>query len=136
MPHAATVRRHLPAPPERVWRAISSEEFAAWFWPPRFASQVTIDARAGGTFHVRSAAMGMGASGSFEAVEPPRRLVASWRWDGEDGETRVTIEVTPDGAGTAVTVVHDGFPDDASAAAHATGWSDCLDRLPAHLLAG
>jgi uncharacterized protein YndB with AHSA1/START domain len=129
-----TVDRHLAAPPERVWRAVTDPaELATWFWPPRFETVAELEAREGGALRIVSEQIGMGVTGSVTAVEPGRVLVTTWRWDGEDLVTHVTIALTPDGDGTRITVRHDGFADGEAAAEHVRGWNDCLDRLPAAL---
>lgn len=136
MTHAATVSRAVDAPPSRTWRAFSTDELAAWFWPPRFATTASLEPRVGGGLRIRSEAMAMGVTGEVVEVLDGERLLATWRWDGEEGETLLAIGVEPEGDGSLVTVVHEGFPTAEAAEEHAQGWRDCLDRLPAHLEAG
>jgi len=157
--HTARVTRTLRADRERVWRAfVSQEELASWFWPPRFQTVATVDATAGSAWSIRSAPTAMGASGVVVEADEPSRIVLTWRWDGEDDETRVTVGFVeaasapgaagsePDAAaasasgaervsvpGTLLTVVHDGFGTAEAAADHVEGWEDCLARLGAHL---
>jgi uncharacterized protein YndB with AHSA1/START domain len=133
MAHTAATGRTISAPPDRVWRALTTDELAAWFWPPSFATQTAFDARPGGRYRIASAAVGMAASGEVMALEAPERLAMTWRWDGEDLETHVELTLHEDPAGTAIRVVHDGFPTAEAAAEHVQGWSDCLDRLPRFL---
>jgi uncharacterized protein YndB with AHSA1/START domain len=133
MTHTATISRSLPAPPRRVWRALTTAELGAWFWPPRFQTVAEVEPRPGGSLRLRSAPMGMGVTGDVLEAEAPHRLRVRWRWDGEDGETTVAIELVPGPGGTRVDVTHGGFATAAEAEEHATGWADCLDRLPAHL---
>jgi uncharacterized protein YndB with AHSA1/START domain len=124
------VERVVPAPPGRVWRAFADpDELSAWFWPPRLQARAGIDAVPGGALRIRSEVADLGISGTVTAVEEERSLSSTWRWDGEEHETHVTIELAPEGGGTRVTVRHDGFADDQAAAEHVTGWTDCLDRL-------
>ncbi|MFF1632826.1 SRPBCC domain-containing protein [Leifsonia sp. NPDC058248] len=124
------ISRTLAADRERVWRAFTEpNEFVSWFWPPRFQSTAELDARVGGSWRLVSEVAGMGLSGVFAAVDEPERLVFTWRWDGEDEETLVTVTLTPAAGGTVLTVVHERFADDAEADSHLQGWSDCLDRL-------
>jgi uncharacterized protein YndB with AHSA1/START domain len=129
------IERTLPAPPERVWHALTeAAALTAWFWPANFATTARIDARPGGELRI-AAANGLAVSGRFRTVEPPRRLVLTWRWDGDDEETLVTIELSEADGGTALVLTHEGFTADATRDDHRTGWSDCLDRLPAWLIA-
>jgi len=131
---ALRLGRVLPAPPERVWRAFTDPEaLAAWFWPARFATTARVDARPGGALRISAEAGGMAVSGTFRTVEPPRRLVFTWRWDGDDEETLVTVELAEIDGGTALTLTHEGFAEGTVRDDHRTGWSDCLDRLPGWL---
>ena len=52
MSHAASVSRAVDAPPSRAWRAVTTGELAAWFWPPRFATTAAIDPRVGGGLRI------------------------------------------------------------------------------------
>ncbi|WP_431278383.1 SRPBCC family protein [Leifsonia poae] len=129
------ITRTLKADRERVWRAFTDPaEFVAWFWPPPFASTGDMDARVGGSWRLVSHVAGMGLSGVFAAVDPPERLVFTWRWDGDPEETLVTVRlVAVPGGSTELTVLHENFATPADADSHAEGWSDCLDRLPSLL---
>ena len=129
-----TIERDFAADPERVWRALTdSRELAGWFWPPRLAAAVETDTREGGEYRIASEAGGMAVSGEYRSVDRPGVLVFTWRWDGEDDETLVTVELTPIAAGTHLRLTHDGFPSAEARDEHAQGWQDCLERLPAHL---
>jgi uncharacterized protein YndB with AHSA1/START domain len=126
-----TLHRTLPYPIKKVWAALTdAKAVAGWFWPEGFATVAEVDARPGGRYRIASAPMGMAVGGSFLTVEPARRLAFTWRWEGEDLVTRVSIGLEP---GTALTLTHAGFPDEAQRDNHVAGWSDCLDRLPAWL---
>lgn len=128
--------RTLPGPVDRVWQAFTDPgALASWFWPERFATTAEVDLRVGGRYRIDGPGAGMSVAGEYVAVEPPRRLVFTWRWAGEPEETLVTVELTPAGAGTDLVLVHERFADDAGRDEHAKGWSDCLDRLPAFLAA-
>lgn len=124
--------RTLSSPAERVWQAFTDPAaLASWLWPERFATTAELDLRVGGRYRIEGPGAGMAVAGEYVAVEAPRRLVFTWRWDGEPDETLVTVELTPTGAGTELVLVHERFTDDAQRDEHAKGWSDCLDRLPA-----
>ncbi|WP_460631143.1 SRPBCC family protein [Leifsonia lichenia] len=133
--HTARVKQAIGADRERVWRAFTSpEELASWFWPPRFQTVATVDAVAGSAWSIRSAPTAMGASGVVTEAEEPSRLALTWQWDGEEEETRVTLELAEAGSGgTVLTVVHEGFDTAEAAADHVEGWEDCLTRLDALL---
>ena len=128
-----TVERVVSASPARVWRAWTDPELlASWFWPPRFLTTAEVDPRDGGALRLASAPTGMGVSGVLGDVQPPRRFTTTWRSDGEDAETTVTVSLVEQRDGsTLVRVHHDGFRDERSVAEHVQGWTDCLARLPA-----
>jgi uncharacterized protein YndB with AHSA1/START domain len=131
---ALTLTRVFDAPAERVFAAFTEPAaLAAWFWPDAFATTATTDPRSGGRFRIASAPNDMAVSGVYREVDPPRRLAFTWRWDGEDDETMVTIDFTARGDKTEIVLRHGPFADDQTRDDHATGWSDCLDRLPDRL---
>ncbi len=135
----ATARAQLDvaAPPARVWRALTDPAaLAAWYWPPRFATEVRLDARVGGAFRIASPVVGMAAMGRVLEVQEPELLALTWRWEGEDLETEVGIVLTAVAGGTRVVVEHRGLPTETAADEHAQGWSDCLGRLPGYLASG
>lgn len=127
--------RNYAAPPERVWTAFTDPaEFAAWFWPRTLTPVVELDVRVGGRWRVSSASEGMAVGGEYAVIEPPERLVMTWRWDGEETETLVTLVLAPlAGGGTALDLWHERFDGAVDRDPHAQGWLDCLSRLPGHL---
>lgn len=126
--------RTLAHPVEHVWRAITdADALAAWLWPERFATKAEVDLRVGGRYRFDGTASGMAVTGEYVAIDAPHRIVFTWRWDGEPDETLVTIELRAADAGTHLVLTHERFADAAQRDDHATGWSDCLDRLPAWL---
>ncbi|HEY7175786.1 MAG TPA: SRPBCC family protein [Micromonosporaceae bacterium] len=130
------ITRTLSAPVDRVWTAFAdADALASWFWPPRLAPKVAADVRVGGEFRIDATAGGFAASGTYQEVVPPTRLVMTWRWDGEDVDSLVTIELTARGDVTDLDLRHERLPSEQSRDEHAQGWNDCLDRLPGWLAA-
>ena len=129
------VERELAASTDRVWSAFTNPEaIAAWMWPGSFKTTATVDLRVGGRYRIESIPMGMAVEGEFVVLEPTTRLVQTWRWDGEDDDTLVTVTIEPTaGGGSHLTVLHERFGTDEDAASHQQGWNDCLDRLPSYL---
>lgn len=104
-----TIDRALLDDPRRVWAALTDpEQLAAWFWPPRFETEVR----------------------HFTLVDAPHGLVQTWTWDGKDHSTLVTFTLS---ASTGLTVTHEGFSTEEEVASHIAGWNDCLDRLESYL---
>ncbi|GIJ45158.1 hypothetical protein Val02_20440 [Virgisporangium aliadipatigenens] len=128
------ITRDLAFPVERVWRAFTDPSaLAAWFWPQRFAPTAEADVRVGGRYRIDGPAVGMAVSGEYRTVDPPRLLVFTWQWDGENESTLVTIALTPAQDGTQLTLRHEAFDSEEARDEHDQGWRDCLDRLPGWL---
>ncbi|HEU0239390.1 MAG TPA: SRPBCC family protein [Micromonosporaceae bacterium] len=133
---AVQITRTFAAPLARVWLALTEPEaLMAWFWPARMATKVTADVRTGGRFRIDATAGGFAASGTYQEVTPMQRLVMTWRWDGEEHDSLVTIELTANDDRTDLVLRHDLLPSAQSRDDHEQGWNDCLDRLPDWLAA-
>jgi uncharacterized protein YndB with AHSA1/START domain len=127
------ISRALPAEPERVWQALTDPAaLCSWFWPES-AFGTTAEVDLGEGYRIDGPKAGLSLTGRYLTVDPPKRLVMTWQWPGEDGGTMVRIELAPDGEGTALTLTHEGFADGTTRDEHVRGWSDCLARLPAWL---
>jgi uncharacterized protein YndB with AHSA1/START domain len=131
------LRRELPAPRPVVFGAcVEPDELAQWWGPHGFTTpQIELDLRVGGGYR-----FGMQPpdgelfhlSGEFLAIEPPARLVYTFRWeepDPDDRETVVDLSLGDRGDSTEVVVVQSGFATEARRALHVDGWTDSLDRL-------
>lgn len=124
------IERHVDAPLASVWRAWTDPaELASWFWPESFGTSCDIELRPGGRFRIASDGMGMAVAATCVEVDPPRRLLLTWRWEGESDTTEVEVVLAEAGGGTALVVEHRGHADTETEANHARGWGDCLDRL-------
>jgi len=90
-----------------------------------------IDVRAGGDYRW-TIVPGHTAAGTVTEVEPGRRLVITWGWEGSDdlppGASTVTITLEPADGGTTVRLVHEGLTAE-QAAGHLRGWTHYLERL-------
>jgi uncharacterized protein YndB with AHSA1/START domain len=133
------VRRYA-APPERVWTACTRPELLMqWFSPAPFHDcKVEADLRVGGRFFFRMTGDPgiFAAEGVYRSVDPPRRLVLTWKWtegppdQPPDGVTSlVTYDIEPDGDGTRLTLTQEGLADKESADSHKQGWTEALEKL-------
>jgi uncharacterized protein (TIGR03086 family) len=90
-----------------------------------------VDLRAGGDFRW-TIIPGNSAAGTFTEVEPGRRVVFTWGWEGSaelpPGASTVTITLEPADGGTLVHLVHEGLTAE-QADSHAAGWNHYLGRL-------
>jgi len=116
----------IDAPPEAVFPFLVTDA-GMTAWMGQWAS---LDPVPGGSFAVDIA--GYPARGSFLVVDPPRRVVLSWGFAGNEslppGSSTVSFELTATTSGTHVEVLHNDLPD-IDVAGHAAGWAHFLSRL-------
>jgi uncharacterized protein (TIGR03086 family) len=98
------------------------------------AVAATVDLRAGGSWSwMVTPGVNHVASGTVRAVEPGRRLVLGWGWEGDESlppdASTVTVTIEPTDGGSRLTVSHAGLPTAESVAGHAEGWTHYLERL-------
>jgi uncharacterized protein (TIGR03086 family) len=113
----------------------ADETFALITAPDRLrrwqAVAARVDLRAGGGYRW-TIVPGHSAGGAFTEVEPGKRVVFTWGWEGQDdlppGASTVTITLAPAAGGTLVRLVHAGLTEE-QAASHTDGWTHYLDRL-------
>jgi len=125
MPYDKSVVVPLPA----------DETFALITQPERLrrwnSIAARIDVRAGGEYRW-NIVPGNYAAGTLREVDPGRRVVMGWGWEGSDvvppDTSTVTITLEPTHDGTIVRLVHEGL-DEEQSKAHAEGWDHYLDRL-------
>ena len=130
----------IAAPPERVFRALSSAEISTWWGSPETyrTTSWTGDLRPVGKWRcegVGADGQAFSVGGEFLEVDPPRRLKQTWiaPWDGNNSTT-VTFLLEAVTGGTRITVRHTGFagrPE--SCNGHADGWARVLDWLAAYV---
>jgi uncharacterized protein YndB with AHSA1/START domain len=130
-----TVR--IAAPPETVWKFWTEPQRLAEWW----ATDAEVEAEPGGLFRV---VMGEGPvmRGTFVELDPPRRLVFTFGWEGDPpagplppGSTRVEVTLTPQEGGTLLLLRHFDMPVH-HAPDHQHGWSYLVgDRLVAAITA-
>jgi uncharacterized protein YndB with AHSA1/START domain len=73
------------------------------------------------------------ARGEFVEVDPPRRAVFTWGWEGDGtmvapGASTVEITLTPEGDGTVVRLIHSDLPE-SERGPHSHGWDLYFERL-------
>jgi uncharacterized protein (TIGR03086 family) len=117
----------LPVPPEDAFALLTEpERLRRW----QTVSAV-VDLRAGGAYRW-TVTPGHVAAGTYREVEPGKRIVFGWGWEGSDvlppDASTVTVTVEPADGGSLVTLVHEGLTGE-QAASHAEGWNHYVERL-------
>jgi uncharacterized protein YndB with AHSA1/START domain len=148
MTAAVRIRRVLPAPPERVYRAwLEPETLRRWLAPAGLeVTRAEVDARVGGRLRIWQAGP-EGDVGGFDAeiaeLVPDERIVFRWGLVGPEREAgptydsllTVTLSEAPGGA-TELTLVHERLEELWAAMPEIAdkfelGWEMALDKLEA-----
>jgi uncharacterized protein YndB with AHSA1/START domain len=127
----------LGAPRQRVFRALTEPaELAKWWGPHRFTTPaIELDLRVGGGYRFTMQPPGgepFHLSGEFLQIDPPGRLVYTFRWDEpdpDDRETVVTLSLGEVADATQVSLSQGEFATEARLALHRGGWTDSLEKL-------
>ena len=90
-----------------------------------------LDPRPGGIYRVDVTSQAL-ARGEYLEVDPFRRVVFTWGWEGDEdvppGSSTVEVTLEPAGDSTLVRLVHSGLPED-KRALHREGWEHFTGRL-------
>jgi uncharacterized protein YndB with AHSA1/START domain len=129
----------IAAPAERVFRAITSDEILNWWGSPdTYRTTKWIgDLRVGGAWRTEGVSKDgkpFAVDGEFLEIDPPQKLVQTWRadWDGKN-LTTITWRLEAIDGGTRLTLRHDGFAGRKQACeGHTQGWARVLDLLRDH----
>jgi uncharacterized protein YndB with AHSA1/START domain len=133
-PTSLVISRTYPASVERVFKAwTDANQLGQWFAPTDdYTTKANIDLRVGHEYRIAITHKGGNVHnvvGIYRVIEPPRKLVYTWRWDGASADTLVTVDFTPDGESTKVTITHEKFVNTEDRDKHNEGWNGCLNRL-------
>ena len=127
------------APPERVFAAWTRPEALRLWWCPAGwrPVQIDVDLRPSGAYRLsmnrEGGAQLVTVHGCFLEIEPARRLVYTWRWDGvfpEMPETIVTVEFRAVAGGTEFTLRQEVL-ELPMCARQLSGWLVACGRLAA-----
>lgn len=130
----------INASPERVFRALTTEEMAEWWGHEGVyrTHDYEIDLRPGGKWGCKATGgdgSPMSVGGEYITVDPPRLLEYTWKpsWD-NFAESRVRIEITPVGKGSRLSILHTGFEGrEPMTKSHSEGWTMVFGWLQEYL---
>ena len=130
------VRRVFQASPDRLFKAWTTpEELRRWHAPgPLTVALAEIDLRVGGRYRINMRTpegVDHRVSGVYRIVDPPRKLVYTWQFEGDPIQTEVTLDFVPVGAGTELVLTHRGFHTDQACGNHEKGWLGIFAKLGA-----
>ncbi len=137
---AISLEVQIAAPQERVFHALTDPNQLVQWWGQKglyHHTKWTADLRVGGAW--RSEGVGdqdgspYNVSGEYLEVDPPRRLVFTWKasWSGLL-KTVVAFDLVPTDGGTLVRLRHSGFASaPAAAQSHYQGWMRVLGWMQA-----
>jgi uncharacterized protein YndB with AHSA1/START domain len=125
------VERYIDAPPEVVFAMfVRPDLLVQWI-----GDSAELDPRPGGVFRFTLGDQDT-CRGRYLEVDPPRRVVFTWGWELAEAipvpadSTTVEVDLTPQGDGTHLRLVHRGLEGDAMLL-HEHGWHRFLGRLQA-----
>ena len=139
-----TLKRHLKAPPARVFAAWTDpQKMKRWMGPA--GSEILkaeVDARVGGGYRIEMRSADGNphtVTGVYREVIAGEKLVFTWQWAVTPPElpheSLVTVLIKADGDGTLLTVTHERLSSEEARKAHEQGWMSSLDKLE-RLVAG
>lgn len=134
--------RTFKAPPAKVFAALTQAQALKMWMGPTDEFEVPLaeaDAQVGGRYRIIMRGPDgteHRVGGAYREVEPDRRLVFTWAWEGDpDADTLVTIDLRHVAGGTEMTLTHTNFGSESSRDMHRDGWNGCLNRFERHLAA-
>ena len=125
---AIEITQRIEAPPEIVFAYLTdSQRFVRWM-----GVGAVLDPRPGGRYRIDVDGEHI-VSGEYQEVDPPRRLVMSWGWEGHPtvppGSSTVEITLTPERGATVLRLRHLGLPDEGERRLHTAGWTQYMSQL-------
>lgn len=132
--------RHFTAPPERVFDAWLTSEWAQWLPPKAATCRLALhEPWVGGRFETRmtmSDGREVNTSGIYREIDRPHRLVFTWMADYAGFETTMTLTFLAEDGGTRMTLRQTDFPSPETRDGYEGGWGGpggSFDKLEAML---
>jgi uncharacterized protein YndB with AHSA1/START domain len=129
--------RVLRAPRPVVFRVQTEPGYLAQWWGPKgfTTPSIELDVRVGGAYRIEMQPPEgdrFVLCGEFREIDPPARVVYTFRWDPpdpDDRETIVVLSLHDLGDSTQLDVDQGLFATEARRALHEQGWRESLDKL-------
>jgi uncharacterized protein YndB with AHSA1/START domain len=129
----------LDAPRTRIFSMLTDPaELAKWWGPHGFTTpEIELDLSVGGGYRFAMQPPDgdlFHLSGEFLEIDPPSRLIYTFRWeepDPDDRETVVMLSLDAVGEGTEVAFSQGEFATAERLALHRSGWTDSFEKLRA-----
>jgi len=101
----------IAAPPEKVWRALTTAEFTSLYW---HSTEVRSNWDIGSRIEFLVDGDEVGCEGEILVHDPPRKLAYTWSFPRnpetrDEAPSRVTFQLDAVPQGTRLTVTHDRF---------------------------
>jgi uncharacterized protein YndB with AHSA1/START domain len=137
-PIRLTLTRSFEATPERLFEAWLSPAFGEWLGTEGMTClSCTVDPRVGGEWkmlHRTAGGQTLDHYGTYKEIARPTRLAFTWSGGcGGPTVTLVTVTFKARGAGTEMTLTHEGFTATEDAERHEKGWAASFTRLRKHI---
>ena len=127
----------MPAPPQRVFAALTEATAVRnWFGPRGFTMpEIDLSPHVGGGYRFTMQppeGEAFHLSGEFLEIDAPHRLAYTFRYEEpgpDDRETTVRLSLVPVGDATEVSLQQGEFATEARLDLHRAGWTDSFDKL-------
>jgi len=130
---------YIRTTPEKLWQALIDPEFTRRYWCDTHQES---DWKEGASWRIMIPDGRVADSGEVLEIEPPRKLVLSWRNEFRpevraEGYSRLTYQLEPVGESVKLTVVHEmDKPDSKLIEGVSGGWPHILASLKSLLETG
>jgi uncharacterized protein YndB with AHSA1/START domain len=130
---------YIRTTPEKLWRALIDPEFTRRYW---CETRQESDWKPGASWRVMTPDGRVGDSGEIVEIDPPRRLVLTWRNElfpevRAEGYSRLTYELESHGESVKLTLIHEmDKPDSKLIESTSGGWPVILSSLKSLLETG
>lgn len=129
-----TLVRTIRAPVHKVFAAWTDPaQVAQWLAPGDLTATVQLQAQKGGRYRVAMTKPDGSVhvvGGEYREVEPNRRIVKTWRWEGSATDTLLTVAFRElDADRTELALTHERFRDAEMRGKHEHGWAGSFAKL-------